>query len=564
MSKDFASHFERLVAASSKEKSLYDVPEWLTKNTFLYGRPYSFSGRRYQLDILRDSSVHLGVKKPSQVGLSEMIARMMLARSSIIQPYNVIYAMPTAGAARDFCKARVTPIIDQSPALSDMVDKKNDSTTMKGIGVSLLHFKGAFSDAQAISTPADAVIADEYDFCDVTVVNQYNSRLTASPHKHFIKFSTPTLPGVGMDKEMSESRRFYRKCKCKHCNHWFWPDFLKHCRIVGHEVDWMTLTKPQLENLPWQRTSIFCPSCGKIPDLSHEYREWVCENPDSNYLAAGYNVSPFDVPSIIKPSYLAEKSVAYNRKIDWMNVNLGMAAEDKESTLLPSELLAIDIQAQQGIRGHRVLGVDLGLTCHFVVAVVLADDTRIVIHKEKVPVGNLEKRYHEVCKEFSVRVAVMDFLPYSETVLRLQSRDPRLFAALYTQSKGTDVFTPYVREADEVAGVLESRRVSINRDLLLDAIMQLIRSKIILNMLDGINDADWRKHLVSMKRIKCYTADEQLTYKWEKTDGEDHFHHALGYAEIAARMCGMAIAVSGSALPLVTKIKVGGANQPRR
>lgn len=110
-------------------------------------------------------------------------------------------------------------------------------------------------------------------------------RLTHSAYKHLIYFSTPLLPGMGIDAEMAESRRHHRMCKCVHCNHWFWPSFLEHCRIPGHDVDWLSVTKSQLCKNALERYDDLVPEkCGGIP-TSHEYREWICENPDSGHIA---------------------------------------------------------------------------------------------------------------------------------------------------------------------------------------------------------------------------------------------------------------------------------------
>lgn len=554
MNEVWGNHIQRLKSGVSQERSLAEVPRWIERNTTMSGRPFSFSGHRYQLGILQDPSPNLCVTKPSQVGASEMVARMILARSAIMQPYNAIYCMPSAKAAQDFCKGRVNQVIEGSPYLREMVSRENDSVTMKQIGYSMIHFKGAFKDAQAISVNADVIIADEYSYCDTTIVKQFNSRLTHSKYKHMIYFSTPLLPGLGIDAEIGESRRHYRMCKCVHCGEWFWPDFLKHCRIPGHDVDWLSVTRHQLSLVPWQETKIFCPNCGLEPDLSHEHRAWVLENTDASYISAGYVVSPFDVPSIIKPAYLAEKSVAYNRKIDWMNVNLGMAAEDKESTILRSELEAVLIDSV-GSGGVFVLGLDLGMTCHAVVKLVLPDGVSVTVHTEQIPVGRLFERYFELRSQWRIRVSVADFYPYSETILRMQTRDPGLFSAIYVTARSTEPYVIKQTEKDKEAGKEEIRRVSINRDIAFDMLMFGVRNKSLLKRRDE-NDDLWVKHMLSMKRVRAFGPNDEMVYQWRKTDGEDHFAHAEVYATVASRMVGMHIQGAGGMLPLVSSFKV--------
>lgn len=551
----WTNHIERLSTGLFKARTLSEIPEWLEKNTFMAGKPYSFSGHRYQLDILRDPSANIVVTKCSQIGASEMMARMILARAAIIQPYNVIYCMPSGKASQDFAKGRVSPVIAESPALSDMLDTNNDSVTSKRLGYSLITFKGAFKDSQAISINSDAVVGDEYSYCDPDVMKQFNSRLTHSKYKHLIYFSTPLLPGMGIDAEYAESRRHKRLCKCVHCGEWFWPSFLEHCRIPGHDVDWLSVTRSQLVQMPWQDTKIFCPKCGMEPDLSHEHRQWVCENNESRNIAAGYAIIPFDVPSIIKPAYLAEKSVAYNRKIDWMQQNLGMAAEDKESTILRTELEEI-LQDGAAGRGVMVMGLDLGMMCHAVVKMVLPDGITVTVHTERIPVSTLMERYFQLRAQWRIRLTVADFFPYSETILRMQEKDPSLFSAIYVSSKSTETFSIKNVEEDKEKGKQEIRRVSVNRDLAFDTLMYSVRNKTLFKKRDE-NDELWIKHLLSMKRMKVFGPHDEMIYQWQKTDGEDHFAHAEVYGSVAAKMIGIDIGgAGGGSLPLLSTFKV--------
>lgn len=548
----FSLHMQRLKAGASQAHTLQHVPEWIVQNTFLDGRPFSFSGHRYQIDILRDQSKNLVVIKPSQIGASEMISRMILAKAAILRPYNVIYTMPSAKAAQDFCKGRVSTIVDESPYLQNLVDKNNDSVTMKRIGYSLIHFKGAFKDAQAISIPADCVVADEYSYCDPTIVKQFQSRLTHSHHKHTIYFSTPLLPGLGIDREFQETRKHYRLCKCNHCNEWFWPQFLDHCRIPGHDVDWMSVTRIELSNLPWQETAIFCPHCGEEPDLSHEHREWVCSNPDSKLNAHGYHCTPFDVPTRIKPSYLAEKSVAYNRKIDWVQQNLGLAAEDKESSLFRSEVEACLISGEVN-KYACVLGLDLGMESHATVLAVLPD-VKIVVHTEKIPLANLVERYHSLVREWNIRMSTVDFAPYTDSVLRMQQRDPNLYACIYSTAASAEPYKVVTQAPDADRGRPDIRRVTAYRDVMFDTMMMALRTKGVLKVRED-NDVEWIDHMLSMKRVKDYTNDGGLRYVWQKTDGIDHYAHSLVYALISSMMLGVSKG-SNVMLPMISTFRV--------
>jgi len=305
---------------------------------------------------------------------------------------------------------------------------------------------------------------------------------------------------------------------------------------------------------PWQTTTLFCPKCGKEPDLSHEYREWVCENPESKYIGSGYAVSPFDVPALIKASYLAEKSVAYGRKTDWLNVNLGVAAEDKESTMLRSELESVMVDAADGI-GAMVMGLDLGMVCHATVGMVAPDGLLVVVHTEQIPVSNLMERYFELKSQWRIRLCVADFYPYSETILRMQQRDMNLFASIYVTTKSTEPFSVRIVDDDPEKGKQEIRRVSVNRDVVFDMLMYGVRSKSIMKRRD-VNDDLWVRHMLSMKRLRVFGPNDEMMYQWQKTDGEDHFAHSTAYCLVASRMLGVSSGGGGGQLPLLSTFKV--------
>jgi len=550
--KQAEAHLQRIRHGATRAVSVEETAQWIETNTTMNGKPFSFSGHRYQLGILAAKTQNLVVIKPSQIGASEMMSRMILARAAMLRPYNVIYAMPNAKAAQDFCKTRVSTVINESPMLRKLVDNNNDSVSMKKVGYSHIFFRGAFKESQSISTPSDAVCVDEYAFCDQTVVKQFNSRLTHSPHKHMIYFSTPLLPNHSIHAEFLASKRHFRMCKCNHCNEWFWPNFLDHCRIPGHDVDWLLVNKVQLMELPWQETQIYCPNCSKIPDLSHENREWVCENETSKSNSSGFRCSPFDVPALIKPAYIAEKSVAYARKIDWLNNNCGLEAEDKESSLFRSEVEACLI-SEQPAKGLRVMGLDVGMVSHAIIMEV-RHDVCVVIRVETIPVQDLQTRYFELKREFNVLATVMDALPYTETCLAIQAKDPNCWASFYSVAKSAELFKVQTQEEDREKGRNPLRKVTVYRDLVFDQMMLDIRMKTLLKLRSD-QDTIWIDHMLSMKRMREMLPDGNIRMTWVKTDGEDHSAHATAFAMIAGRLVGTSRGVAAP-LPLISSFRI--------
>jgi ribosomal protein L37AE/L43A len=542
----FELHLQRMELATIRRYTSGQMPEWISANTYIQGKSYSFLDHEYQEKILRDEAVETVVQKCSQVGISEVSARKALARCAMNRGYTVAYTLPTAGFAGTFMRTRIDPVIDGSPLLSSMVHKTTDNSEVKRFGDSYLYLRGAQSSNAPISIPVDELIHDELDFSDSEVVSQYHSRLTHSKYKRKSKFSTPTIPNRGINKEFMNSKRHFNMVKCEHCNHYFLPGYHEHVRIPGAEtLELRTLTKATLKFYDFRNAYIECPKCKKAPSLQIQHRHWVCENADENLIANGYQVSPFDAPNIITPGYLIESSVAYKRYVDFENFGLGLPAEDKESTLMKEELLNLFVSFGGASYGTYFMGIDMGLTCHVIVGFKAPDGRLIIVHKERVPASKIRARRKELYKQFRPRVTVVDSLPYTETVIAMQAEDKNLYGAVYSRNKGLELYSVTKKDEKEQKekGMDQVRQVTINRDKAFDSLMDDLRGQLIL-VADGVESEEakhWVEQLCDMKRIREFNSDGELGFTWKKSEeGNDHYHHATLYMVTASQMLGVA------------------------
>lgn len=535
----YRDHLERVRTSVLRRSSMATLAKWITENTFIGGRPYSFRDHEYQEKIASDTSREVNVRKCSQVGVSEVSARLALAMTNVVRPFTAIYCLPTAKFSATFMKTRIDPIIQGSKVLSENAHRTNDNSELKQFGDSFLYVRGAASSNAPISIPADAIISDETDFCDQEVLSQYASRLTHSPWKLMRKFSTPTIPDYGIDRAFRNSRRFFNFCKCNHCNHQFIPDYYKHVRIPGFDESLDTITKSTLGRIPWQQAALHCPRCDRVPSLQVQFREWVCENPGEALIGAGYQVSPFDAPNIITPADLIKASTDYVRKQDFVNFSLGLPMEDRESTLAKDELEPMFVHVMDPAGVVYVMGVDVGNVYHFVIGAIYPDGNAFVVHTEKVPMGRAREKYAEFRMKYRPVATVIDSGPHAETVMALQETDPNLYASVYMRSKSLLTHNVVDREADRDEAVEFVRQVNVNRNRALDGYMEWIRQGH-LKIKDSEERDDIIAHHVSMKRIKIFDHDSgEMSFSWQKTDGIDHYHHAFLYMWIASRIRGV-------------------------
>lgn len=533
--------FERLDTSTGSTYSAENLPKWISNHTFLAGKPYSFADHEYQLKILGSAKRVQYTKKCSQLGISELKARRALATAYMIPHMSVMLTMPTTGMANNFAKTRIDPIIASSPALKEALDPNKDSTELKGIGTSHLYIRGTFSDTAAISVPVDFLCVDEVDFSDPEVLDKFESRFTHSSYKWRMETSTPTLPGFGIDERMQSSNRNFQFVKCCHCNHSFLPDYRKDVVVPGYTGDILDIDKPKLHRTRWREAYLKCPKCGKQPDLSQRYRRWVVENPDEHHEADGFQLTPFDGPAFISVQDLMQARTRYKRVADFVNFSLGLCVEDALSGIQEA-----DLDLMEGIYAGNlvgtVLGFDMGTTCHVVEARIDGGKRLEVVDLHAIDFRRFDEEFAQIVKRTHPIAAVGDAVPYTETIYRLQQRYHFVYASLYVNAKSVMPFKFLDSEEDKLQGLLDDRQINTNRDIALDHLMEDIRAHFI-----GVNPdihpdkmAIFRKQMRDMRRVRVDAPKhqpDQDRFRWVKgKDEDDHFHHALLYAWIAARI----------------------------
>jgi hypothetical protein len=547
MDRAAADHYDRVKSSVMSSHSLRTAATWITENTFLKGEPYSYLDHEFQEVIVSDPSREKNVRKCSQIGISELFARVGLALANILDSSTTIYTLPTADFAKNFVKTRIDPTVQTSPKLKAALNSTADNMQIKQFGTSFIYYKGTIGQSAAISVPADVLMHDEWDFSDLQIASNYESRLTHSKHKLKYKFSTPTVGAFGISAEMDVSRRFFNMAKCGHCNEWFLPSYFQHVHIPGFSGEKKEISRDRLPHLRWQEAKVLCPGCGLEPDLGPEHRTWVCENPDENFEPAGYQIQPFDAPRIISAADLVLTSTKYDRFVDFVNFGLGLPAEDKETSLGKEEIDRCYEAGHAGMVGFfvNVMGIDLGLQCHIVVSGVDPYGRMLTRHTEVVPLARLFERRVELAKQFRVSLTVCDSQPYADILMRMQAQDANLYGAVYVRSANLAVYSIKKLEGEDEAGEDEKsvdageereRQVNVNRNRAFDGFMEFVRGGNWLIVPDE-NRETVTKHLQDMKRIKQFTADKEIAYVWQKSaKGQDHFHHALLYCWIASKM----------------------------
>ena len=545
----FHEYLNRIKDAVESASALGRLSKWLSKHTRLAGKPYSFVGHEFQAAIVDETHPNMVVKKPSQVGLSELTARLALGFLAVSPDTVSIYTLPTVNEALRFSKSRIDPVITNSPYLKRLIVPGNDSSSFKQIGSSQLFMAGTFGKA-LISIPTDLLINDELDFSNPEVIVTAESRLS---HSRFFdekleirgirrKFSTPTVPQVGVSDLFDKSDKRHRLVKCKHCGHWFWPNFLLHVRVDGFDGTMQNITYSDVLRLAdrnlMDTARLLCESCHGVIDkanLQPEYREWVAESPESKHVR-GYQVSPFDLPEYHTAATLLRKKLEFKEEEGhFRNFSLGLEYADASNSVNPTAVrdntCLQPVFPDSANTTGAVLGLDVGKTSWLVIG--KQDHVTQELHilwAEQINIryGEDDKLYQTVVErilQFNVHKGVCDGMPFTDTILRIRNRfDPGLVMPnMYTLHDRK--LPPYIVKPDY-------SQIDSNRTKTLDMLVRKINN----HRVKFASFAELpfvEQHLQGMKRVDRLDDDGAFKSEWVKV-GPDHYFHALNYLNMAA------------------------------
>lgn len=561
MNETVEQHLARLRSATTQRLGRADLPDWIERNTFINGKPFSFAGHEYQKRILLDESPEVIIRKSAQTGISEMSMRMV-AGLMMIMPgaFRIGYTLPTATFAASYAQTRFNPIVQGSPALRNAITTADvDKVDVKTFGPGKeVYFKGSATGNAAISTTLDMLIHDEASYSDPEILGDYWSRVLHSPYKWRLQLSTPTWPGDYIDSAFQNSKRNWNFCRCQACNHRFIPDYYDHVVIPGWSKALDEITKDNLHKTRFQEAKLLCPKCSTPANLSPEYREWVCENAAEGHLATGFQVQPFDAPTIVTMPDLITASTRYASKSKFMQFSLGRPAADSENGLTETDLQAIGRELPNTPFTSHVIGIDLGLTCHFAVGGVDSEGKLGVVHLERVPLNKFRERYFQLCAEYRVSIRCSDIQPYTDLILSLSAEDPNLFGCSFVTRTGLELYAVKKRDEDVEHALAGVKQVAINRNATLDKILAEVRDGNVWVRKTGEWDK-FRAHLQDMKRASATLRNGEFSSQWTKsTKGNDHYHFALLYLWIAAQMRGIAAGWVSTGVPHVGTFKLKG------
>ena len=190
--------------------------EWAVTNIQLpKGAKWDFSDRKWQLDILNDTSKKIVCRKPTQVGMSTVFLIKMLHFADE-NACRLLYTLPRQDDVYDMVNSRLHDIVTESPYVRTAISEV-DNVRMKKFKKSWLHFIEMSVPPRMLD--ADWMVNDEVDLSNQNNLQQAVSRLDASKYNTHHQISTPTIEGYGIDAlyEISDKKQWF--VQCGYCNY---------------------------------------------------------------------------------------------------------------------------------------------------------------------------------------------------------------------------------------------------------------------------------------------------------------------------------------------------------
>lgn len=506
--------------------------DWIARNTTMLGRPFSYKGYEFQKQIVNDMSTEMDVIKISQIGITEVQLRKMLAFLKRNRGTKGIFSLPDEAMHEKISVSRLAPILQDSKVFNSRYDQENKVTRTKEIkqfGQSFMFIVPAL-EKSATSIDADIVMNDEVDLSDQKILGLFTSRLQGSRFKIHQRFSTPTFPGFGIDATFSVSDQHHYMVRCDSCRTWCHPEFNPNFihipgleRVMEMEAfkDMSSIDTEMMDMMNVREAYVKCDKCSARLDLDDPgMREWVAMYPSR--LSRGYRLTPFvstalDIPYILKRlQYFKQQDFLRG----WYNTVLGLSYSDDSIQLSDAAIQKCftgNMSAPDASPEDVWVGIDVGQICHIVIG--SGPNADQIIELVMCNVRDLESEVERILKKYSVRAGCIDRHPYEPTA-----------AAIYALSGGRIIPTEY-RGTKNINIVMNeanpeiANHAQVNRTWFLDQLVNRInRGALTISGYSHLEQM-FTQHLRAMARNE----EPEKPAEWTKLNKNDHFFHAAAF-----------------------------------
>lgn len=372
---------QRLIqqALINKDPVLY-----ILKNRQLRGNPITFESskhaikhRPWQVDILRDQHPDKVIRKSRQLGLSEMAVSEFIWFLDTHDLTNGMYTFPRKEQMEDFSNTRIAPIFDESPYLNSRLDRKMNNVRLKKlVNGSAMFLRSAWGSALGEGQAVDILGLDEYDRMKDGIELAFRESMKSSRYKLMRRWSTPTIPGRGVDLLFSKSDQRYYHHKCDRCG--TWQVLTLEDNIVQVKPNGVNIVEESIEDGTYE---FICSHCKK-PLNRWNTGQYVAKFPSRTEIR-GYHISQLDAVWI-NADEVMRNQFQYKIKQLFYNYVIGMPYASEGLIITDQDVLScIKYPEPIGYRDYStykkiVAGIDWGYF-NWMVILGLREDDRVDI-----------------------------------------------------------------------------------------------------------------------------------------------------------------------------------------
>ena len=495
------------------------------------GVPLDWGMYPYLPRIIDTNVKRMTVLKGAQMGMTiaAILKALALAKRGQVNGIplrGIAYWFPTSGEAQIFAKARFTPLMDQNQHMWPPDQMDVDSAELKRIGRVAIYLRGAGQRGGAVakstsgvkSIPLDINIRDERDEMDDSRVDAIDHRLDGSDIAMTLDFSTPTLPGHGVDLAYQSSDQ----------SSWLWV-CPKCTADVCLEDDYPNCIAEPRNADPFY----LCSGC-RDP-LVKEFGRWVARKPELTSEHVGLSISQLSSKrrtalDVVKESLKAAES---GRRREFENQVLGRAYAEVDDQITEEQLTDLVMSDETRPLHHEgpcSMGVDPGKIHWYTVRVRISETDSFVIARGK---ADSYEELSRIAKRFNVESGVMDKGYDPSAVAKFCQDHKGWYGCRYVEAKISDPDWKH-----------REKEVSVGRTWLLDSSHNdIVTKRVKYHQRDEFWYDEFIPQMTNLKRTTIENANTGTRRAmWVVTGGQknDHLRHADAYCHLALTKCGIA------------------------
>jgi hypothetical protein len=535
----------RVTTAIRPQKDV--IKDFVLNKTFLRGRKFTTKDHEFQdiiMEELVDPDIQFVCHKVAQAGISELIYRVMLAYCANTPGFSAALVLPSLLQTSEVMKIRMAGIIDESPTLKVLMDKKVDSAAVKKLtnGSVIYGLSGSgTSKSTTITRPIRTIIADELQYISMKTLKNMQARQRHQDHKSSIYFSSPRFKDSDIDAEIQNCGHIWQAIlKCNRCNHEFFPDFYENVVVPGFSEPLITLNIKKVSDLDLNlsKSYLSCPNCERGIPHGYPHTKWINVSETPNLPKRGIKIGPFDLPRYVSPADLVGDMIRMDDRSEFGAQFLAKPIQARDNALDTTQ-----IRFENHDAGHvNVFGLDVGkMSCLTIGSMI--EGHLYIHHIEFLPLKDIRTELIKIIKEYRCLAGTIDLMPFSELAKFFIDTIPNSWACVYNNTvasaKRLELFTLKNKE-DEALGNI--RIINSNMTPCFDTFADGVMNGLISYKSSSM-DHQVIEQLSQMSRQRDYrggSVDDgaEITYRWMKPNNKanDHIHHSSLYCMLASKL----------------------------